>query len=532
MTCWNFRIFETSSLSNSGKWASYGEAYMYIPYVVAYKNSADMTGLATLSPYLTGIKGAFWNIIHSMSVEYNGTTVCQLTPFLNLWCNYKNLQSWSVSDVAKYGATTNFIKDNVDSIRYVNAVAASQDGTGVTNNSIAWWGSTGADNIINLSSSANGVLQPTFNTGFLQRQLSIYKQSTVEGNTVSLANNIAAAAHIFTDNGGAAAARIYYTSFNAIIRLKDICDFFDKLPLVKGAYVKLTINVNSAQNDILMAAVAGPPANSTYDLTGRLPTILTGGTTPYMVASGRQFNPGQGVTAGTLSFASNVARATISGTSVNHQILQSCRLYVPLYICNPIYEEQYVSMNPTKEVVYRDIYQYTINNILNGNSANALITNGISVPKQLVVIPYYNSTSSFSALAGLSALNSPLTGVNLDPYTVLTNFNVQLSGTNVFQQNVSYGFEEFLNEASRSFSVNGGQTTGLCSGLLNQHEWEKAYRYYVVDLSRGYKADDMIPKSILVSFNNVSGTALDAYCFVEMEKKITISISSGQVVQV
>ena len=259
-----------------------------------------------------------------------------------------------------------------------------------------------------------------------------------------------------------------------------------------------------------------------HHITGRLPTVLTGGTTPYMVASGRQFNPGQGVTAGTLSFNSNVSQATIAGVSVAHVVNRSCRLYVPLYTMNPIYEEQYVSMNPTKEVVYRDIYQYTINSI--STTANVLISNGLVSPKQLVVIPYYN-TASFSALAGLNALNSPLTGANLDPYPVLVNFNVQLSGANIFQQNVSYSFEEFLNESSRSYSVNGGQTTGLSSGLLNQHEWERVYRYYVVDLSRGYKADDFIPKSILVSFNNQTGLTLDAYCFCEFEKKITISIA-------
>lgn len=522
-------VIETSQLSNSGKWASYGEGYLYIPYVVAYKSDTDQTAL--LAPYLLGVKGAFWNIIHSMSVDYNGTNVAQLTPFLNLWCNYKALVSWSTNDAAKYGATTNFIKDNADSIRYRNASTTSTDATGVTNNLIAF------SALPNFNAAAVPIQSSTFNTGFLARQQNIYatEAANLYGTALSNANAIIVGSHLYGNDGAAAAARVYYTSFNAVIRLKDICDFFDKLPLVKGAYIKLTINYNSSSISI---------ANNAGSYLVSAPSITTGGSTPFMIASGIANNPGATLAGapGNIAFASNVARVTVgsaavANSTVSHQILNSCRLYVPIYTMNPIYEEQYLSMNPTKDVVYRDIYQYTINAAgTGGTQQNVLLSNGIVSPKQLVMVPFYNGSSGgatqFSNLASINALSSPLTGAHPDPFAAVSNLNVQLSGTNMFQQNISYGWEEFSNEVSRSYSVNAGLTTGLTSGLLNQHEWERLYRYVVCDLSRGYKADDFIPKSVLVTFQNASSFVLDVYCFIEYERKISISVASGQIVQV
>jgi hypothetical protein len=43
--------------------------------------------------------------------------------------------------------------------------------------------------------------------------------------------------------------------------------------------------------------------------------------------------------------------------------LSSVRLYAPMYTFNPLSEQRYLSLTPTKKVVYNDIFQYSFGNI-------------------------------------------------------------------------------------------------------------------------------------------------------------------------
>jgi hypothetical protein len=76
-----------------------------------------------------------------------------------------------------------------------------------------------------------------------------------EINTAALANQIGK--NYQTDNGVAAAGRVWQWNIMATIRLKDIADFFDKIPLVKGAFMRFTINYNTAAATVTSVA-AGP----------------------------------------------------------------------------------------------------------------------------------------------------------------------------------------------------------------------------------------------------------------------------------
>jgi hypothetical protein len=88
------------------------------------------------------------------------------------------------------------------------------------------------------------------NLGFYKRQQSI-AFSAVAGVTQGL---------LTLPNAGVVGKNYYTQTTNdtntvawyilAKIRLKDMCDFFDKLPLVKGAYLRFIINVNTSQHTI------------------------------------------------------------------------------------------------------------------------------------------------------------------------------------------------------------------------------------------------------------------------------------------
>ena len=531
MTCWNFRIFDSTQLANSGKFQSWQEAVLVIPYIVAFKGTANQAGAKT--PNFLSLKNGYWSIIHSMSIDYNGTNVVQLTPYLNMYCSYKALTSWSVNDSQKYGATCNFFKDSVDSIQWSNTAAVS--GKGVLNNRIQISALT--DFVSGAAATLPVQISAMWNDGLRNRCLNtnFYNQGSIGANFLSAVNSPAVGTSNFTATGDITAGAdtsgfTFYYNYVCTIPLKFLSDFFDKLPLLKGGQMRITINYNAGS---LQVAAVGAGGNLNV---ASLPTLTAGQTIPYQFLSAAANNPNVTLAADTLSIASNVNSVTPSGgATVTHNVIQSCRLYLTLYTMNPIYEEQYNSMNPTKEVVYRDIYQYTVSGI-GTQQFNNLLSNGITSPKTLILIPFINSSTAgqFSDLAGFNSLNSPFSAgpSQPDPCLALANFNCQLSGVNIFSSNVTYGYEMYLNEVSRVNSLNGGQTIGLSSGLLSQHDWERGYRYIVVDLSRGFRADDFIPKSVLINGQNYSTKTIDLYCFIEFERRLNISVSSGAIVQV
>ena len=207
----------------------------------------------------------------------------------------------------------------------------------------------------------------------------------------------------------------------------------------------------------------------------------------------------------TLTVACGIGSVTLTGTTAVHNILTSCRMYVPLYTMNPTYEDQYLSLNPRKEVIYRDIYNYNALNVSAGASFTTLLTNGITNPKCLVIIPILNgSTAGNNANTLFPPHQSPFTSepATTSPLLAIQNFNVQVSGINLFPQNQTYDFDQFMTELKNANAINGGITTDLTSGLIGEAEFSSGYRYYVADLSRRLPLDDSVPKSIQIIGTN------------------------------
>lgn len=514
-------LLETSQLANSGRWASYSEAYLTIPLVLGYKSSANISAATYRNPLLLGLKNGFHQLIDSFSCDLNGTNICQLTPYTNFYVSYKMMTSFSADDVAKYGASLNFFPDSVDSVGY-SAGGLTASGNGVFNNRVVL---AAAENLE--AQDALGVALGV-NEGFRSRLINLnYRGAGVAQALLPTANAVALGMNVWQESADAAAAKVYYSSIVAKIRLKDLHSFFSEVPLIKGAFFKFTFNLNTATSNITYAA--GPPV--VYSVAATSDVSIQGRTNPLMIASGEANNP-MADFVNNFSIGCGVSSLSLGGTTVNHALFRSCRLYVPLYSMAASYEEQYITMNPSKTIVYRDIYSYAIPN--QTQSVNQLLTNGLTAPKALVIIPILNKTGGNNATVAFDPVQSPFTSEPAHPSygQALRELNVQLSGVNVFQQNEQYDYEAFLNELSRINAINGGQTTGLTSGLIDEYKFSTLYRYYVCDLSRGYASEDMVPKSVQLSCIVGSTKAVDLYCFIEYERKISIDLRSGQVIQV
>lgn len=513
---------DTSSLSNSGKFCDYSSSVFQVPLVVTFQGSAVAAFQNNDFPFGVALKNGFHNLIHSLSVEYNNTNVVQLTPYSNFYVSYKLMTTLSESDVKKIGDIIGFYPDESSTFEYTDGAAPTATGNGSRNNRNYF---AGAQPVTTWSNNQ----APKGNIGMNMRQ---------QQSSFSWTNT---ATQIITEANGSVMGRDYYSHavgsqnhhwfIMATIRLKDIHDFFDKMPLVKGAYMRFTINVNTSRHT-LQYENANPPTVIYQNAA----TISANGSTMALVASiaaNQGLAPSAAATAQNqqVNIAVDIGRSSL--TNVVHPTWGAqTRLYVPIYQMNPINEEQYLSLNRTKKIVYRDIYQYRTD-VAAGQPFNALLTNGIPNPKTVVVIPFIQANQNNLNAAGTGVPTDPFLSpfasepATTSPLIALRNFNIQLAGVNMFVQNQDYDFEQFLNELSPQNAINGGLVDGLTSGLIGEKEFQNMYRYYVCDVSRRLPAEDIVPKSVQILGTNQTTRNISLFTFIEYERSITIDLATG-----
>jgi len=204
---------------------------------------------------------------------------------------------------------------------------------------------------------------------------------------------------------------------------------------------------------------------------------------------------------------------------------------------SPIAEQRYLSLTPTKKIVYNDIFYYSYQNLSAGAPFNVLVSNGLpnirSVCALFVLPRGSNGTASTypstTALAGVttSSLLSPFstTGATPDPIGI-SNFQIQISGKNLFINNQTYDFENFVEQLSASNQLNGNLTTSLGSGLIGKEEYQQLYRYYYGSV-RSSPQEEGVARAVQISGTVNSSVICDLIVFIEFERSIQIDIRSG-----
>jgi hypothetical protein len=188
--------------------------------------------------------------------------------------------------------------------------------------------------------------------------------------------------------------------------------------------------------------------------------------------------------------------------------------------------------------VYNDIFFYNFSGVAPG-TFSFLVTNGIPNVRGVLVVPLLPKASNgkedgagnYSGIT-TSTLYSPFcaTGGAPDPVS-FTNFNIQVSGKNLFINNLLYDFETFSQQFISSNQLNGSLTTGLTSGLVGFYEWENLFRYYYGNVSRSLPSEDGVAKAIQITGTNQSSKVVDIMVFVEFEREITIDVRTGARIQ-
>jgi hypothetical protein len=608
----NQSVIDTSQLSNSNKYMSYREAYFSMPFllsiattgVVNGAGSAQATSIAAVAApigsldYAIGLKNWFGQIIHSFTLDYNGTTIIQQTPYINMWNSFKLMTSLSMGDVRTQGSTIGFYPDNADTFVFSNPTAGAlvgmACGQGTCNNS----------NLVNeviVAGQLNNYRSGRGNRGFLERQQSINFDG--EANTgASPLNTIGATYNSLLAGGAAGACRLAWKSYIqnkisyvagvsagvwqcaivATIYLKHVHSFFNMCPLLKGVFMKMTINLNNSTSSIDCDSTVQVGTTTVYPsrLKCTSSSNALGGVVPFMFASGDidqsvydPDGPALGVvaisslgggdalfptgtsaqaagTVSTISWRANLSVGAICldpvlATTVGIQqgvLSRSVYLYIPAYTFNPVFEQAYLS-SPVKQIKYTDVYQYQVLNTGSNSMFNNLLTNGIANIKSVLLLPFYspsagvaqvqagvNLNSNTGFLQGSPVWQSPFDTAGCgttSPCCWLTNFNIQISGQNAIYNMEKYNFEQWNNQLYGQNAVNGGLTDGLTSGLIDRNAFDLLYCYYYVNVERMLPVEQSVPKSVQILGQNLSSKSIDLYCFIEYGVDISIDALTG-----
>jgi hypothetical protein len=522
----NQSIIDTSQLANSNKYMSYYEATLIIPLILTLNSTgvAPALNLGATGDYIMGLKNWLGTMVHSFTLDYNGTTIIQQTPFVNLWNTFCLMTSFNYNDFTEW-ASIGFYPDT--STSFTLNTAPSLNGVGNANN----------QNLILPIDPETSLGQCTIgNIGFLKRQqywnydLACGVQN---GGNIAWGNvlgqqslNNAYKSYIFTKVNGVSTTTqaVLQQAIVGQIKLRHLHNFFQEVPLLKGVFMKISMNLNQSSFSFAY--------NNTTGFTALTNIVCPlGGANPLMISSGVAQNgsaslPTSGYTASVYVGAKclNTAQTAVPGVA-QAPMLASIMLNIPSYVFNPIYEQAYLSSS-VKTIVYNDLYQYQVLNIPAGTSFNNLITNGIAGIQTVLVLPFYNPASN----SNITPYQSPFAtegGGTSSPLCLLGNFNVVVSGQNAIYNTERYTYEQFTQQLYGMNAVNGGLTDGVNSGLINQLDFETMYNYYAVNVSRCLPIEEAVPKSVNIIGQNLTSVALDLYVFVNYKTSVSIDILTG-----
>ena len=524
----NTSVIDSSSLVNSNKFLSFRECYISCPMLLTLSNTSLGAGFApatagTSADYALGLKNWFGNIVHSLTLEYNGVSIVQQTPFTSMLNAFRLMTTLSLNDITTQGATIGFYPDTPSAWSFENADSVRGKGLCNNKNGIAIAAAVGGKH--------NDYERSTGNVGLYKRQQYInFDPAGVCGATATYADFLTSTtatqvwkSHISTKtNGAVGVAGVFQISVQATIYLKHLHPFFNSIPIMKGAYLKATLFLNSC--------------STKFSVASGVQTLISvsnavGGINPLLIASAEAGSGCAGLGDGTyianVSVGNKCLDAELSSVPVG-KVASSIYLYVPAYAFDPVFETAFLS-SPVKTIKYEDAYQYQVLNIAPGAQINQLISNGIANMKSILIVPILAKGAGGNELA-VPSYQSPYDTAGCGataPLVMLTSFNCVVSGQNTIYNSQRFAFQEYNNHLAGANGVNGNQTDGLTSGLISQLDYDMAGSYYYLDLSRMLPVETAVPKSVQLVGQNASAKTLDFMVFVSYETEISIDALTG-----
>jgi hypothetical protein len=498
---------DLAGIANSQKWSSFKEAVLQIPLVLTLLDTTDgnvaNSDVANLKPeQVVGLKSNYAHIFHSFSVKLNNTQIIDQTDFTSIPMTFKLLTQLGVEDQEKYGASLGFFKDNVNFL---------YDDGNVYNN--------GASGPVTFTSGRNQGMQNrrAFTTG-----LTVPSASTDGSDDILTDSNYLST---FAQPGWEApdATKNYRIAYVvAQVRLMDLHPFFAEVPLVKGGYLWMNFVMNQATASFKWDNTHGFDALTTnINSNGVLPFMLSPPSTATGLKNGRNYRVSIGVV--------QPYDATVrSAGGASHPAFNQVRCYMPLYIMDASKYAEYEALGEEREIRYSDFSRPGVPVQTAGSTFSTILSSGINRLKSVLVAPMFNSATGGNV--EIIAYQSPLTTEpsTCSPLARIGNYNVQLSGTNVYQEDENYSFQFFQDEIA-TLGTNGQLTPGITSGLINKYDWERMYGFLYTDCSRRLGPAFESATSVVIKGVNKTSVDLSLETFMEYERRLIVNVFSGQV---
>lgn len=529
--------FDCQSIASNGSYIDWSNGHLVVPMVLRLTRNSVIGGFDALDvPFSVGLKNDYATILNSVQIQIQNTTISQQTNQLPcIWIARKML-SWSKGYVYKMGASYGFYPDTTDSVGIAGAytATASAVGTGIINN-------------YNLPQfpaqlspqTAYSVGQTNFGFYTRQKLTTAFNPNTASISSFQTEANFSTSGLNYYKNVGS--SKLWFIT--GVIPLRDIHPFFAEVPLVKGLYARLNMTTNQCFHTMTLT-IAGGALTSTQITQ----SSVQSGICPFMIANGSQTENGfkpiteACITQGNGTYEFEVALSIAQDvygnlpTRTSHSSLSQTRLYLPMYRFKPEEEALYLANNTFKKITFTDysLYQFPLNVTSGVATINQVINNGTSNLVRLWILPYAGNTFLANGSNAQSELASPFSCApsTCAPWVQFTNFNVFVSGTAIFNQNVNYTWETFVNETKGNLSLNSGEDPMLTSGLVSYADWIRS-PWICVDISRRLEGDRESPKQIQVEFNALTSlSSLNFNFYVEHQKTIGLDVLTGMIADV
>ena len=501
---------------------------------------------------LLALKNGNHHLVHQVELISDNFTIQEAIPFANLKTHFEMVTKYSQDDLRKYGPTVGMYElDNYKSMQYNKT--SSKQGAGMTNNRPFLFDPvTGVD----IFASDNNVLQSTMNAQTINTSLNqrLNKYVVLDG---SDNNKFYGSTTDFLKGQddlnkefkpycklSADKTSCYYIDY-MVIKLKDLLNAIEKMPLCKRLNMKLNLycNVGGGSVDISGTSVGttGVTHITNLQYTFNNDACSIQHTCPLMVnylyktpffkndyASGNndicKINYS--------IFIGDPKNVNIGGINcpfsdgANFVTLKNSRLYFYQFILRSDMASLYMEKHIEKTIVYKKYMYNQDNGISAGSSYSKLISSGIKNPIGIIIFPFISKTNSGNSLR-VSQYTSPFdTCPSTSGPLSLYNLNAVLGGVNVLTSQIDQNFDAFMSQINNINSVMSN-SWGVSNGLMSQKYWEEAYKNYYIDLSRCNKSDRNVFRSLELKFVNLNKVDIDLVYIIIYDGVAQLNTQTG-----
>lgn len=513
---------DLGSIYNSKYWNCPEDAFIAVPIVMVYALSNTVTQVAPAAAgngcasAVLSMKAGYYQLVDKIELELDGKVIEQMNPFANVITGFKMLSQMSVSDLQQVGSQIGLpCLDSYNSMKYTAT-------TGMQNNFI--FGNS-------LQANASAPLNTGCTNDRLTKTIQRIGFNTATGN----ANNFdLLTSQTQQDTEGRASFRILATNYGvyydtAIIRIKDLLDSFNNMPLTRKMQGALRIYFNTGSCSVKNATAGGligplstafSQASSTFSTTCPFTINQSAQVVSTAATAFTDINAGLFIArAPTTSLANGI---NLGASGAVHPTLNGVRLYYSQVELKPQRALEYVSANRAKKITYNSYLTTVINNINASSSYSSIIQSGITNIKGVVIVPLISSS--------VLTYNQYVSPVDTCPGTFaplsLNQVNLQIGGTNVLNIPLYYSFETFAEQIVSWENII--TDFSLPVGLMSADYWQNN-RVYYIDASRQGLADQNTPRNVVLQFTNNNLVAIDLLVFTIRGEEFTLDVETGAI---